>query len=84
MKEEVRGGPHPGVATRNRCGNRLWGISGARTCCVQAGLAVGLSESVASILLPENGGKPKPQGFLERWSQATLGPALDENTTSWM
>ena len=72
------------MATRNRSGNRQLGRSGARIRRVQAGQVLGVSDSVASMFLPANGGKLKSRRVLERCAKATLGPVLDENGTSGM
>jgi hypothetical protein len=81
--DQLRAGPHPGVLTRNRCGNRTWGRSGTRIRWVHTGQHLGASELVRSMFLPDNGAKHQKRRVLNRCSQATLRVSLDENAFWW-
>lgn len=78
------GGPHRGGPTRIRFHNRLLGSSGARICWFQAGQPVGVSDVVAGMFLPDNGGNPQQKRVFKRCTQATFRLGLDENTGLWM
>ena len=58
LDEFVRGGPHPGVSTRIRCGNRPSALAGARMRRGHAGHKLGVSEVVAGMFPPDNGAAP--------------------------